>query len=198
MIARLKGQVIEAYPNRLIVDVHGVGYEVHVPLSTFDRLHASIGITVDLRTHLHIRETAHTLYGFASEEERDVFLMLIDRVSGIGPSIAMAVLSGMPVSRFKLAVVARDIAELSRIKGLGKKTAERIVLELKDKVGVTDTWQDAAAGQVTPSAADAELALIALGYKQVDARKAVRGVLEAEPTATTESLIRGALRGLQS
>jgi Holliday junction DNA helicase RuvA len=197
MIARLRGRVWEAYPNRLVVDVQGVGYEVLVPLSTFDRLHASEGIEVDLRTHLHIRETAHTLYGFATEEERDVFLMLIDRVSGIGPSIAMAVLSGMPVNRFKQCVVAGDVTELSRIKGLGKKTAERIVLELKDKVGVTDTWQDAASGQVTATAADAELALIALGFKQVDARKAVRKVLEADAASTTEALVRGALRTLQ-
>jgi Holliday junction DNA helicase RuvA len=197
MIARLRGKVIEAYPNRLVVDVHGVGYEVLVPLSTFDRLHAAEGLDVDLRTHLHIRETAHTLYGFASEEERDVFLMLIERVSGIGPAIAMAVLSGLPVARFKSCVVAGNVAELSRIKGLGKKTAERIVLELKDKVGVTDTWQDAAAGAVSPSAADAELALIALGYKQVDARKAVRRVLEEDAGAAVEALVRGALRALQ-
>jgi Holliday junction DNA helicase RuvA len=94
-------------------------------------------------------------------------------------------------------VVAGNVAELSRIKGLGKKTAERIVLELKDKVGVTDTWQDAAAGAVSPSAADAELALIALGYKQVDARKAVRKVLEEDAGAAVEALVRGALRGLQ-
>jgi Holliday junction DNA helicase RuvA len=137
---------------------------------------------------------AHTLYGFATEEERDVFLMLIDRVSGIGPAIAMAVLSGMPVSRFKSCVVSGNTAELSRIKGLGKKTAERIVLELKDKVGVADTWQDAAAGEVSPAAADAELAL---GYKQVEARKAVRKVLESEPAAPVEALVRGALRALQ-
>lgn len=197
MIARLRGTVLEAYPNRLVVDVQGVGYEVHVPLSTFDRLHAAEGLSVDLRTHLHIRETAHTLYGFASEEERDVFLLLIDRVSGIGPAIAMAVLSGMPVNAFKIAVVQGDVTALSRIKGLGKKTAERIVLELKDKVGVTETWQDAAAGQVTAGAADAELALIALGYKQVDARKAVRKVLDADSASTTEALVRGALRTLQ-
>jgi Holliday junction DNA helicase RuvA len=197
MIARLRGTVLEAYPNRLVVDAHGVGYEVYVPLSTFDRLHAAEGLAVDLRTHLHIRETAHTLYGFATEEERDVFLMLIDRVSGIGPAIAMAVLSGMPVSRFKACVVAGEVSELSRIKGLGKKTAERIVLELKDKVGVADTWQDAAAGQVSAPAADAELALIALGYKQVDARKAVRKVLDEAPQAGAEELIRGALRAMQ-
>jgi holliday junction DNA helicase RuvA len=197
MIARLRGRVIEAYPNRLVVDVQGVGYEVLVPLSTFDKLHAAEGLEVDLRTHLQIRETAHTLYGFATEEERDVFLMLVDRVSGIGPAIAMAVLSGIPVSRFKQCVVAGDAAELSRVKGLGKKTAERIILELKDKVGVTDTWQDAASGQMSSTAADAELALIALGYKQVDARKAVRKVLDADPSAATEALVRGALRALQ-
>jgi Holliday junction DNA helicase RuvA len=197
VIARLRGTVLEAYPNRLVVDVQGVGYEVHVPLSTFDRLHAAEGLAVDLRTHLHIRETAHTLYGFASEEERDVFLLLIDRVSGIGPAIAMSVLSGMPVPQFKAAVVQGDVNALSRIKGLGKKTAERIVLELKDKVGVVETWQDAAAGQMSAGAADAELALIALGYKQVEARKAVRKVLDTDPSAPTESLVRGALRYLQ-
>jgi Holliday junction DNA helicase RuvA len=198
VIARLRGNVLEAYPNRLVVDVHGVGYEVLVPLSTFDRLHAAEGLAVDLRTHLHIRETAHTLYGFATEEERDVFLLLIDRVSGIGPAIAMAVLSGMPVTAFKTSVVQGDVAALSRIKGLGKKTAERIILELKDKVGVTETWQDAAAGQMSAPAADAELALIALGYKQVDSRKAVRKALDADPAAPTEALVRGALRLLQN
>lgn len=198
MIAKLRGTIIEAFPNRLVVDVHGVGYEVMIPISTFDRLRAAEGVQVDLRTHLHIRETAHTLYGFGTEEERDVFLMLIERVSGIGPAIAMAVLSGMPVSRFKSCVVTGNAAELSRIRGLGKKTAERIILELKDKVGVADTWQDAAAGDVSPAAADAELALIALGYKQLDARKAVRKVMEAEAEAPVESLIRGALRTLQA
>ncbi len=198
MIARLRGKIIEAFPNRLIVDCHGVGYEAMIPISTYDRLHPTEGSVVDLRTHLHIRENAHTLYGFATEEERDVFLMLIDRVSGIGPSIALAILSGMPVQHFKAAVVAGDSVLLSKTRGIGKKTAERIILELKDKVGVTDTWQDAASGQVSAPAADAELALIALGYKQVDARKAVRSVLDADPSSSTESLVRGALRALQS
>lgn len=194
MIARIRGKVWEAYPNRLILDVQGIGYEVLVPVSTFDRLHPSEGAIIELRTYLQVRETAHTLYGFATEEERDVFLLLIDRVSGIGPSTAMSVLSGMPVTRFKEAVVKGDVAELSRIKGLGKKTAERIVLELKDKVGVTETWEQAAGGNLSRSAADAELALIALGYKQVDARKAVKKVLEENANATVEELIRGALR----
>jgi Holliday junction DNA helicase RuvA len=197
MIARIRGKIIEAYPNRLVVDVSGVGYEVFIPLSTFDRLHAAEGMDVDLRTHLHFSQLGQKLFGFGSEEERDVFLLLIDRVSGVGPTMAISVLSGMDVTRFKQAVVAGDVAGLSKLKGVGKKTAERIVLELKDKVGVTETWQDAAAGQVSASAADAELALIALGYKQVEARKAVRKILESETTAPTETLLRGALRILQ-
>lgn len=194
MIARLRGKVWESYPNRLILDVGGVGYEVMVPVSSIDRLRPVVGVEIELRTHLQVRETAHTLYGFATEEERDVFLLLIDRVSGIGPAIAMAVLSGMPVGRFKACVAGGEIAELARIKGLGKKTAERIVLELKDKVGVADTWRDVASGLMAPATADAELALVALGYKQVDARKAVRKLLDEQPEATTEELVRGALR----
>ena len=197
MIARLRGKVWEAYPNRLILDVQGVGYELHIPLSTFDHLHPSEGAVVELRTYMHVRETAHTLYGFATEEERDVFLLLIDRVSGIGPSTAMSVLSGLVVSRFKTAVMQGDVAQLSKVKGLGKKTAERIILELKDKVGVTETWESAAGGGISHAAADAEMALIALGYKQVDARKAVKKVLEIEANATVEELIRGALRLMQ-
>jgi Holliday junction DNA helicase RuvA len=197
MIARIRGKVWEAYPNRLILDVQGVGYELHIPLSTFDHLHPSEGAVVELRTYMHVRETAHTLYGFATEEERDVFLLLIDRVSGIGPSTAMSVLSGLVVSRFKTAVMQGDVAELSKVKGLGKKTAERIILELKDKVGVTETWESAAGGGISHAAADAEMALIALGYKQVDARKAVKRVLEIETNATVEELIRGALRLMQ-
>jgi Holliday junction DNA helicase RuvA len=197
MIARIRGKVWEAYPNRLILDVQGVGYELHIPLSTFDHLHPSEGAVVELRTYMHVRETAHTLYGFATEEERDVFLLLIDRVSGIGPSTAMSVLSGLAVSRFKTAVMQGDVAELSKVKGLGKKTAERIILELKDKVGVTETWESAAGGGISHAAADAEMALIALGYKQVDARKAVKKVLEIEANATVEELIRGALRLMQ-
>ena len=179
------------------MDCHGVGYEAIIPVSTFDHLHPTENSPVDLHTHLHIRENAHTLYGFATDEERDVFLLLIGRVSGIGPAIAIAVLSGMPVSTFKSAVVAGDAALISQTKGIGKKTAERIILELKDKVGVTDTWQDAASGAVSSEAADAELALIALGYKQVDSRKAVRAILDQEPSSKAEALIRGALRSMQ-
>tara|TARA_B100000809_G_scaffold140802_1_gene138349 strand:+ start:607 stop:1239 length:633 start_codon:yes stop_codon:yes gene_type:complete len=197
VIARLRGEVVEALPNRLVVDAGGVGYQVLVPISSFDHLNPRVGAEITLLTHLHIRENAHTLYGFATAEERDIFLLLVDRVSGIGPATAMAVLSGMPVERFKQSVVESDVKAISTIKGLGKKTAERIVLELKDKVGVTETWQKAAdEGEAGASARDAELALLALGYKQVDARKAIRAVLQATPQMPTEELIREALRGL--
>ncbi|MGB1260340.1 MAG: Holliday junction branch migration protein RuvA [Akkermansiaceae bacterium] len=198
MIARIKGNVLEALPGRLVVDVNGVGYMLTVSLATYDAINPMEGTPVDLRTHLHIRETAHTLYGFATEAERALFLLLIERVTGIGPAIGMAVLSGMPVEHFKSCVVNGDAAALSQIKGLGKKTAERIILELKDKVGVTDAWE-AAKGESTPSASiDAESALIGLGYKQAEARKAVTAVAKLKPSAPTEDLLRDALRMLNS
>lgn len=196
MIARLKGTIIEALPNRLIIDVNGVGYLVQVPLSTFDKLNPVEGDVVELRTHLHVRETAHTLYGFATSEEKELFLLLIDRVSGIGPAIAMSVLSGMPVDHFKACVVNGEIAALSKIKGLGKKTVERIVLELKDKVGVTDAWESASQGIAPTAAGDAELALIGLGYKQAEAKKAVAVAVKANAELSTEELLREALRML--
>ena len=198
MIARLRGNVLESLPGRLVVDVNGVGYLVVVSLGTYDALNPMEGKEVELRTHLHVRETAHTLYGFATDAEKDLFLLLLDRVTGIGPAIGMAVLSGMPVEHFKACVVNGDATALSQIKGLGKKTAERIILELKDKVGVAEAWQ-AAAGEAVPSAAiDAESALIGLGYKQAEARKAVAAVAKVKPDAVAEDLLRDALRMLNS
>ena len=197
VIARLRGEVVEALPNRLVVEAGGVGYQVFVPISSFDRLNPREGMAVTLLTHLHVRENAHTLYGFSTSEERDIFLLLVERVSGIGPAIAMAVLSGMQVERFKQAVVESDVQALSAIKGLGKKTAERIVLELKDKVGVAETWQVSEAGDEAGAAArDAELALLALGFKQVDARKGIKAALEQDREMEAEDLIREVLRGL--
>lgn len=196
MIVRLRGKVWESFPNRLVLDVSGVGYEIAVPLTSMDKLHPVEGSTLEVRTYHHVRENVEALFGFATEEERDVFLLLIDRVSGIGPSIAMAVLNGMAVEQFKASVVSGDVATLSKIKGLGKKTAERIILEIKDKLGMAETWREAASGEVQPAVADAELALVALGYKQVDARKALRQVLTANPSAPAEELIRNALRAM--
>ena len=183
---------------QIVVAVQGIGYQVQIPLSSFDRLPAEGG-RVKILTHLQVREDAHILYGFMTTEERDLFRLLVEHVSGIGPKLALAVLSGMPVKAFKAAVVNGAVAEISRVKGVGKKTAERIVLELKDKVGVAAAWE-AASSELAAGAGemnDAVLALISLGYKQVDAHKAVKQVLEADPgRKTAEELVRSALKTL--
>lgn len=194
MIAFLRGTVAEAMPQCLVLDVNGVGYEVQVPLSTYDQINPMEGQVVTLKTHLHIRENAQVLYGFATDAERDIFRLLIERVSGIGPATAISILSGLNVSSFKAAVAAGDVQAIARAKGVGKKTAERIVLELKDKVGLAATWEAQQQGTTSPSAADAELALVALGFKQVEARKALKTLLQDNPQADTDELIRGALR----
>lgn len=193
MIARIKGEVWEALPGRVVVGVGGVGYQVLVPLSTYDQMNPVEGSQIDLRTYQHVRENSLTLYGFLSDEERDVFLLLIDRVSGIGPTIAMAVLSGMPVARFKQVVVSGDAVAMSKVKGIGNKTAERIILELKDKVGVVQTWEETS--ERSDASRDAEMGLIALGFKQADARKAVDKALKENPDAKSSDIIRIGLRG---
>jgi Holliday junction DNA helicase RuvA len=159
------------------------------------------GETVHILTHLHVREDAQILYGFMTAAERDLFRLLVNHVSGIGPKLALAVLSGMSVGSFKSAVVNSDVASLSKISGLGKKTAERIVLELKDKLGVAAAWEVASGAQApTPAqeqANEAVLALIALGYKQVEAHKAVREVQQAAPAGqSAEDLVRLTLQRL--
>src|SRR5947209_11224372 len=133
MITFLDGKLVSALPTQATVDVNGVGYEVFIPLSSYDKLPA-VGQPIRSLTHLAVREDAHILYGFMTVPERDLFRLLVNNVSGIGPKLALAVLSGMSVTNFKTAVVNSDIAAISKISGLGKKTAERIVLELKDKL----------------------------------------------------------------
>lgn len=197
MITFLHGTLVEALPTHVILDVHGVGYHVLIPLSSYDRLPA-VGATLKILTHLAIREDAHVIFGFMTAGERDLFRLLVNHVSGIGPKTALDVLSGMSVVAFKGHVVAGDVAALSKTKGIGKKTAERIVVELKDKVGITAAWEVASAGHApTPEEVrlnDAVLALIALGYKQVDAHKAVRSVADKNAGATEEDLVRQALK----
>lgn len=205
MITFLRGTLAESLPDRAVVDVAGVGYECSIPTSTFDALPEQ-GQNVYLLTHFHVREQEQALYGFASTEERDLFRLLIDRVSGIGPKMGLAVLSGMKVSEFKNLVVNADVTALAKIKGVGKKTAERIVVELKDKVGVTAAWQEARQRTASMPRSqqltnDVILALINLGYKQVEAQQAVKSVLDALPASTepeTSALLRSALRILTS
>ena len=203
MITFLHGKLVEALPAHVTVDVHGVGYEVLVPLSSFDRL-PDVGSDVHLLTHLAIREDAHTLYGFVSAAERDLFRLLINTVSGIGPKLALNVLSGMSAAGFAAAVAAGDIKSLSGISGVGKKTAERIVVELRDKLGAINFSPGgpvtSGAGTVTLSTtdktlADATAALVALGFKQNDAYTAARAALSVlGDFASVEQLVRACLK----
>ncbi len=197
MITFLDGKLVSALPTQAIVDVSGVGYEVFIPLSSYDKLPAA-GQSVRMLTHLHVREDAHVLYGFMSAAERDLFRLLVNHVSGIGPKLALAVLSGMSVSNFKSAVVNSDVTALAKVSGLGKKTAERIVLELKDKLGVAAAWEAASAAHApTPEeeeANEAVLALIALGYKQIDAHKNVREMQQKGEAKSAQDLVKLALK----
>ncbi|HET6410404.1 MAG TPA: Holliday junction branch migration protein RuvA [Chthoniobacteraceae bacterium] len=197
MITFLEGALVEALPTHVVVGVQGVGYHVNIPLSSYDRLPPT-GQGIKILTHLAIREDAHVLYGFMSSGERDLFRLLVNNVSGIGPKTALDVLSGMSVTNFKAAVVNGDAGLLAKIKGIGKKTAERVIVELKDKVGIAAAWEAASASHAPSSEEtqinDAVLALIALGYKQVDAHKAVKQVWDKTGPTNSEDLVRGALK----
>lgn len=198
MITFLEGTLVESMPTHIVLGVQGVGYHVLIPLSSYDKLPA-IGAQVKILTHLSIREDAHVLFGFMSAAERDLFRLLVHHVSGIGPKTALDVLSGSSVTSFKAAVVAGDAKALAQVKGIGKKTAERIIVELKDKVGVAAAWE-AASAEHAPSPAevhvnDAVLALISLGYKQIDAHKAVKQIIEKQGAGqTSDELVRHALK----
>jgi Holliday junction DNA helicase RuvA len=203
MIAFVRGRLAGAMPHHAEIDVNGVGYALLIPLTTFDKL-PQAGEPVTLLTHYHVTERDHTLYGFMTSDERDLFRLLIDRVSGIGPKMALSVLSGMPVADFKDCVIRNDVKALARIKGVGNKTAERIVLELKDKVGVVDAWQAARTAKVAhdplkEAQMDAVLGLIALGYKQAEAQKAVNEIVKQpgyDTGTTADKLIRESLRAM--
>lgn len=188
MIARLTGRLAEKHPPTIVVDVNGVGYELDVPMSTFYQLPAT-GQEVKLYTHLLVREDAHLLYGFATDPERQMFRQLL-KITGIGARIALAVLSGMSVDEIHSAVAQQDGARLTRIPGIGKKTAERLLLELKDRLAVLPATTDAGPG-VAPAGTDALHALLALGYADREARAALAKV---DPGAPLQDAIRQALR----
>jgi len=198
MITFLQGKLIEALPTQVVVDVNGVGYEVLIPLSSFDKIPAP-GQSVKLLTQLIVREDAHILYGFATAVERDLFRLLINNVSGIGPKTALNILSGMNAVTFRGAVAAGDVKSLSQISGVGKKTAERIVVELRDKIGVAGALEAASAKHaLSPDdqkTNDATLALMALGFKQAEAHDAVRAAQAMlGAAATVEQLVRACLK----
>jgi Holliday junction DNA helicase RuvA len=198
MINFLHGKLVEAIPTQVIIDVHGIGYEALIPLSSFDKL-PQPGNEVKLLTHLAIRDDAHVLYGFMTPQERDMFRLLINTVSGIGPKIALNVLSGMNISALRGAVANGDVKSLSQISGVGKKTAERIVVELKDKVGAAGAWEAASAARSLSASDqkinDAVLALMALGYKQPEAHESIRAAQAVlGEKATVEELVRAGLK----
>lgn len=198
MITFLKGTLVEALPTQITVDVAGVGYDVLIPRSSFDRLPAP-GKEVHVLTHLAIREDAHVLYGFMTAAEREMFRLLINTVSGIGPKIALNVLSGMNVIALRGAVAGGDVKSLSQISGIGKKTAERIVVELRDKIGAAGAWEASSEqrglGAADQKLNDAVLALLALGFTQKEAHEAVRGAQAMlGANATVEELVRTCLK----
>lgn len=193
MIARLRGTLLEKTPSRIVIDVGGVGYDVLVPLSTFYGL-GEPGAAVTLRVHTHVREDVIALFGFASSLEQDLFERLI-AISGIGPKLALAVLSGIDPEELIRAIRTQDVARLTRIPGVGKKTAERIGLELKDRLP-----QAGAAADAPPGGAEGDLradllsALTNLGYKGAVAEKAVDAAVRKAPAAPFEDLLRDILR----
>jgi holliday junction DNA helicase RuvA len=198
VITYLQGTLVESLPTQITVDVNGIGYEVVIPLSSYDRLPPPKS-PIKILTRLIVREDAHLLFGFMTAEERDLFQLLVQHVSGIGPKTALAVLSGISVPAFKGAVVNGDVKILSQIKGVGKKTAERVIVDLKDRIGVAGAWEAASAQHaLSPEDQkinDAVLALISLGYKQVEAHKTIRSASDKlGPTANVEKLVREALR----
>jgi holliday junction DNA helicase RuvA len=198
MITFLHGRLVDALPTQIILEVNGVGYEVLIPLSSFDKLPPP-GQEVRILTHLAIREDAHVLYGFMSPIERDLFRLLVTTVSGIGPRTALNILSGMNPTAFRGAVANADVKALSQISGVGRKTAERIVVELRDKIGAAAAWEASSARRgLSPEDQkinDAVLALMALGVKQVEAHDSVRAALQRlGPDATAEDLVRVGLK----
>lgn len=204
MIGRLKGILAEKMPPQLLVDVQGVGYEVEAPMSTFYQLPA-LGETVELFTHFVVREDAQLLFGFADRNERRLFRDLI-KVNGVGPKLALTILSGIEASQFVRCVNDGDTNALVKLPGVGKKTAERLLIEMKDRLKdwatdpevfellPTESGQPVAPMAVSDGREEAEQALIALGYKPAQASKAVNGVYSAG--MSTEELIRAALKGM--
>lgn len=197
MIARLAGTLADKTPGRIIIDVQGVGYDLQVPLSTFYVI-GDAGTAVTLRVHTHVREDVIALYGFATGLEQELFERLIS-ISGIGPRLALAVLSGMEPPDLVRAIASQDVARLTSIPGIGKKTAERIGLELKDRLPKSVQAAADAAKPASPEdqlRADLLSALLNLGYQRQSADKAIEKELKVAPDATFEQALRSVLRAL--
>ncbi|MFA6288065.1 MAG: Holliday junction branch migration protein RuvA [Opitutaceae bacterium] len=202
MITSIQGLLTAATPLHAIVELNGFGYEVNIPVTTAEKLPVT-GSTVKLHTLVIYREDSQTLYGFATPAERDFFRLMIEHVTGVGPKMALTIMSKLSLPSLESAIRVGDIATLAKCPGIGKKTAERLVIELRAKVGATGSSESvlSASGSSDDNASpadsrlrDAVLALTALGYKTADADEAVRrGLLTLGPKATTEQLIKKAL-----
>lgn len=195
MIGRLSGKLVQKEPPSLLIDVNGVGYELEAPMTTFYDLPAT-GEAVTLHTHLVVRDDAHLLYGFSKENQRRLFRSLL-KVSGVGPRVALAILSGLTTQEFVSCITTEDVARITRVPGIGRKTAERLIVEMRDKVqvedGVTSGAKSAEAGEVSMNpVGEAVSALMALGYKANEATRLVRTV-EGDGL-NTEDIIRQALK----
>lgn len=202
MIAHLRGTLVQKQPTSVIIDVHGVGYEVMIPLSTYYEL-GEVGSTVSLLIHTHVREDALQLYGFRTPIEKELFLRLIS-VAGVGPRLALTILSGLSVDQLIPAICRNDLTRLTAIPGVGRKTAERLVLELKDKLAtlVTEEAKQAyTAAREAEEAAEAVKrdvvsALVHLGYPRPLAEKTVAAVLQSESDHSTEWILKQSLKRL--
>jgi len=195
MIGQLRGSLADKRPNQVLVDVGGVGYLVHVPLSTYAAL-GELHTEVTLLIHMHVREDAMALYGFLSAREKHLFEMLLS-ASGVGPSLALKILSGMSVEELIPAIRTGDLARLTRIPGVGRKTAERMVVELKDRLeAVTLEQERPAAASPAGTEADVVSALVNLGYEGRVAEKAVEEARREAGTGNFEKLLRAALQAL--
>ncbi|AJQ94614.1 Holliday junction branch migration protein RuvA [Gynuella sunshinyii] len=193
MIGRLKGRIILRQPPDILIDVQGVGYELQAPMSTFYQI-SSVDQEAILYTHLAIREDAHQLYGFATQKERELFRKLI-KTNGVGPKMALAILSGIDFDSLVSAVMDGDVSALVKIPGIGKKTAERLVIELRDRLKEYSGQQlgaEASIASMDNSLFDAESAMIALGYKPPQASKAVKQIYK--PGMSSDEIIRQALK----
>ncbi|HWA27826.1 MAG TPA: Holliday junction branch migration protein RuvA [Lacunisphaera sp.] len=198
MITSVSGTLVSATPLTAVIETGGLGYELHVPVTTAERLPAP-GKPAKLHTLAVYREDSATLYGFATAEERDFFRLLVEKVTGVGPKMALSVMSKLSLPTLKAAIAAGDVGLLAKCPGIGKKTAERLVIELRDKLNPADLGSMSADAPASAPASDsrlndAVLALTALGYKAADADKAVRQAwIALGPGATTETLIKKAL-----
>ena len=198
MITSIQGTLESATPLRAIVGLNGFSYEVNIPVTTAERLPAP-GAAVKLHTHVVYREDAQTLYGFATATDRDFFRLMIEHVTGVGPKMALTIMSKLSLPLLESAIRMGDIATLAKCPGIGKKTAERLVVELRAKVGASDSpltleSSEASAAPATSAHRDAVAALVALGYRAADADESVRRAsLALGPKASTEALIKKAL-----